>query len=272
MSSRMPCPKCGGGGATLIDRRTAWKPTPNGVEYSCTICGFRQYGQKAMANVIGFRAMEYRAMEYRAMQEYREALLKSMLEKQAQRLAEARSREAQLRKGISTIRKEEARIPREAESRLAEEAEEARRASLREYESQQAALRALYLGEATRIAETRALQGRERGARYRAKKRAERLAATATEPALRSGDVSPTELLTEVPPAYPVVHLNLVLEVRVSEPGEEAPESDKCAWHECYKPHTDISKYCSRDCSVKNSRARARARKMGPLDLASSAK
>lgn len=283
------------------------------------------------------------------MQESREALLKFMQEKEAKRLAEARSREAQLRKGISSIRKEEAvklspqdiaaaelivrqaeeaeRAKKEEESRLAAEDEEARKiraeqakiaweqeearsAALRELASQQAArwaeIELMREREAIRIAQNRVLQDRERGARYRAKKRAERLAAKAMEasvvevevpevevsetleapaPEWRSVESSPTEIITEITPAYPVTHLNLdfnigdlppVLELRVSEPEEETPQSDKCAWHECDKPHTDISKYCSRDCSVKNSRARdrarARARKIGTLDMATSAK
>jgi len=354
MSSRMPCPKCGSGGTNLIDRSTAWNPTPNGVEYSCHMCGFRLYGQKAMDKVT----------EYRAMQANREALLKSMQEQEAKRLAEARSREAQLRKGISSIRKEEAvklsppdiqaeKVTRQAEelrakkeqeerlaaeelrrkgeeeeariarevaeearkvraeqARLAWEQEEARSAARREQASQKAArwaeIEVMREREAIRIAQTRVLQDRERGARYRAKKRAERLAAKATEasvvevktpevevpetleapaPEWRIVESSYTEIIAEITPAYPVTHLNLdlnigdlspVLEIHVSEPEQEAPQSSKCAWHECDKPHTEISKYCSRNCSVKNSRARdrerARARKMGTLDVASSAK
>ena len=301
------------------------------------------------------------------MQANREALLKSMQEQEAKRLAEARSREAQLRKGISTIRKEEAaklsppdiqaaelilqaeKVTRQAEelrakkeqeerlaaeelrrkeeeeeariarevaeearkiraeqARLAWEQEEARIAARREHARQQAArwaeIELMREREAIRIAQIRVLQDRERGARYRAKKRAERLAAKATEASVvevKTPEVEVPETLdapapefrivessyTEITPAYPVTYLNLdfnigdlspVLEIHVSEPEQDAPQSSKCAWHECDKPHTEISKYCSRDCSVKNSRARdrerARARKMGTLDVASSAK
>jgi len=306
------------------------------------MCGFRLYGQKAIDKV----------QEYRSMQGSREALLKFIQEKEAKRMAEVHSREAQLRKGISSIRKEavkpspqeiaaaeliarqaeEARFAREAEaeeaerakkeeeSRLAAEAEEARKiraeqaklaweqeearsAARREHARQQAArwaeIELMREREAIRIAQIRVLQDRERGARYRAKKRAERLAAKAvgvpevevpetlevSAPELRIVESSPTEIIMEITPAYPVSPLNLefnigdlppVLEIRVSEPEEETPQSDKCAWHECDKPHTEISKYCSRNCSVKNSRARdrarARTRKIGTLNMASSAK
>ena len=263
------------------------------------------------------------------MQANREALLKSMQEQEAKRLAEARSREAQLRKGISTIRKEEAvklsppdiqaaelilqaekvtrqaeelRAKKEAEDRLAaeelqrkEEAEaakaraqeEARLAKQRELAEEKAARWAVIEGmrkrDVLRVESLRKEMKRERDARYRENKRA-RLAEK-TEAAVKTPwrivESSSTEIITEITPAYPVTHLNLdlnigdlppVLEIHVSEPEQEAPQSSKCAWHECDKPHTEISKYCSRNCSVKNSRARDRARKMGTLDMATSAK
>ena len=38
--------------------------------------------------------------------------------------------------------------------------------------------------------------------------------------------------------------------------------TEVCAWHECGKPSSEKSKYCSRNCSNKNARARYKARKV----------
>lgn len=38
-------------------------------------------------------------------------------------------------------------------------------------------------------------------------------------------------------------------------------EAMQCAWHECSEPHRETSKYCSRNCSNKNARLRAKIRK-----------
>lgn len=54
-------------------------------------------------------------------------------------------------------------------------------------------------------------------------------------------------------------------EVRVVRVKDLVVSTDKnavCAWHECNSPATGKSKYCSRNCSNKNARARYKARKV----------
>ena len=95
----MPCPKCGSKSTSLtLNSTNPWDPYPNGVEYSCYMCGLRLYGQKAVDKVE----------EWRAMAPTREQLLSQLREQEAQRLARARLREALLKGELAGIRVQEA--------------------------------------------------------------------------------------------------------------------------------------------------------------------
>jgi hypothetical protein len=47
----------------------------------------------------------------------------------------------------------------------------------------------------------------------------------------------------------------------IREAKEAARKALECAWHQCPEPHKENSKYCSRGCSNKNARLRAKQRK-----------
>jgi hypothetical protein len=100
MTERMPCPKCSGKNTSFTNSGdNPWNPYPSGVEYSCMLCGFRLYGQKAIDKVE----------EWRAGAKMREELLAKMRAEEARRSAELRSRltEKSLLEGIREIRAQE---------------------------------------------------------------------------------------------------------------------------------------------------------------------
>ena len=53
-----------------------------------------------------------------------------------------------------------------------------------------------------------------------------------------------------------------VVRTKFKDPVVDTDKNAVCAWHECDSPATGKSKYCSRNCSNKNARARYKARKV----------
>ena len=72
-------------------------------------------------------------------------------------------------------------------------------------------------------------------------------------PAMEMRPAAPEPVLASTPKPTPEIKPQCI------------PQSDlgvaKCAWHECNEPASKKSKYCSRNCSNKNARARYKARK-----------
>jgi hypothetical protein len=92
MPERVPCPKCSSLSTSLVNKPLFWGKFPDGVEFSCTMCGLLLYGQKALDMVEEWRVNS------------RDALMASLKSKESERLSGARSRESALRRGITDIR------------------------------------------------------------------------------------------------------------------------------------------------------------------------
>jgi hypothetical protein len=75
----------------------------------------------------------------------------------------------------------------------------------------------------------------------------------------------PVERVVAVKPIRPRVRVPMVQKEALTVP---AAELDQCAWHECESERRKNSKYCSRECSNKNARARYRRKKTDPADKA----
>jgi hypothetical protein len=100
MAERVLCSKCGSSNTSLVNQTPAWGRFPEGVEFSCMMCGLRLYGQKALD----------RAEEWQAEMQQREALMTLMRQQEARRISEAKIREASLRLQVSALRAEKLEV------------------------------------------------------------------------------------------------------------------------------------------------------------------
>ena len=88
--------------------------------------------------------------------------------------------------------------------------------------------------------------------------------AAATTDALANVVASPPPPKSETPPKKAAKTASRVTAAKKGAPKSVAADSgnsEVCAWADCQKPARPRSKYCSRNCSNKNARARHKARK-----------
>ncbi len=95
MVDRTPCPKCGSQNTSFTNTTPIWGKFPDGVEFSCMMCGQRLYGQKAL-DWVGEKQTEMQ----------RQSLTETLRQQEARRLLEAKGREASLRLQVSVLRAE----------------------------------------------------------------------------------------------------------------------------------------------------------------------
>jgi hypothetical protein len=81
----------------------------------------------------------------------------------------------------------------------------------------------------------------------------------AQRPALPEGQKLPPRMKFSDAPARP---LPKKVKPSFTSVAETSTVPSKCAWHECVKTAAANSKYCSRNCSNKNARARHKAAKV----------
>ena len=231
---RMPCPKCSSKNTSLsLRQNNLWAPYPDGVEYSCYMCGLRLYGQKAIDKVE----------EWKAMAPTREQLLSQLREQEAQRLARTRLREELLRGELAGIRVQEA--PEKAQAPVEKQAAPAKKqASPEKIERAKQRKREIAALRRRRIQEERAQEQ------------------LVLEPA---PTISAAPILEDVvlqAPKEEVVQQAPIQEEDVVV--RQAPELNvqKCSWVDCSEPRKRGSKYCSKKCSNKFAHARERERKL----------
>lgn len=87
----------------------------------------------------------------------------------------------------------------------------------------------------------------------------------AQRPALAEGQKIPPRMKFSDAPARP---LPKKVKPSFTSVAETRRVPSKCAWHECVKTAAANSKYCSRNCSNKNARARHKAAKVPAPDAA----
>lgn len=194
---------------------------------------------------------ERKAQEKARRERDREEAARLAHEQEQARLARVREEQALREK------EEQERAAREEQERVLRERHEAHlareRARARERTARWADIEVMRKRDAARMEELRRTLKRERDARYRENKRAQRAALAVAAPTL------PT------PPAPPVV-----VEEKVEEIGSVS--LPMCAWTGCTNHATPTSKYCSRTCSNNNARARYAARRAEPPTPAPEAK
>jgi hypothetical protein len=228
----MPCPKCGSKNTSLSLRQSNfWAPYPDGVEYSCYMCGLRLYGQKAIDKVE----------EWKAMSPTREQLLSQLREQEAQRLARTRLREELLRGELAGIRVQEA--PEKVQAPVVKQAAPAKKqASPEKLERAKQRKREIAALRRRRIQEERAQ---------------EQLVLELS--AASSAPIQEEDVVVQQAPIQEDVQ-----QAPKEEDVQQAPElnAQKCSWVDCAEPRKSGSKYCSKKCSNKFAHARERERKL----------